>query len=111
MAQKVPQNPSEPTIRPQLEVLENTLTAKKMSVHEKFEFRVIETFGIRGLLGSAVGYGLQYGSSFGNAVSRQVFAFTLDSALHEDSRYFPSNEHGFGRRLKNIGKQVFRQKG
>jgi hypothetical protein len=35
-----------------------------------------------------------------------VFAFGLDSALHEDSRYFPSNETGFGQRLKNVMKQV-----
>ena len=106
-------------------MLENTLTAKQLSVHEKFELRVIETFSIRGLLGSAVeaglqqlrgipyewgggveGYGHRYGSSFGNAVSRQVFAFGLDGALHEDSRYFPSNDHGFERRLKNVAKQV-----
>jgi hypothetical protein len=124
-AQKVPQNPSQPTVPPQPGVLENTLTAKQLNVHEKFELRVIETFGIRGLLGSALGagiaqwagtpkewgggaegYGLRYGSSFGNAVSRQVFAFGLDSVLHEDSRYFPSNETGFGRRLKNVMKQV-----
>jgi len=106
--------------------LENTLTAKQLSVHEKFQIRVIETFGIRGILGSALGsgiaqwagrpyewgggaegYGHRYGSSFGNAISRQVFAFGLDSTLHEDSRYFPSNESDFGRRVKNVLKQVF----
>lgn len=96
-----------------------------MSVRDKFQLRVIETFGIRGFLGSALGagiaqwagvpqewgggaegFGLRYGSSFGNAVSRQVFAFGLDSAFHEDSRYFPSNEKGFGPRVKNVIKQV-----
>ena len=124
-AQKVPQSPSQPTIPPQPGVLENTLTAEQLNVHEKFQLRVIETLSIRGLLGSAIGagiaqlsgtpyewgggaegYGRRYGSSFGNAVSRQVFAFGLDSALHEDSRYFPSNETGFGPRVKNVIKQV-----
>jgi len=110
-AQKIPLDPSQLTIPPQPGVLQDTLTAKQLTVHEKFQLRVVETFGIRGLLGSAVGagitlianvpdewgggadgFGLRYGSSFGNAVSRQVFAFGLDSALHEDSRYFPSNK-------------------
>lgn len=96
-----------------------------MSVHDKFQYRVVETFGIRGFLGSAIGagiaqwagvpkewgggmegFGLRYGSSYGNAVSRQVFAFGLDSAFHEDSRYFPSSESGFGLRAKNVIKQV-----
>ena len=126
VAQIVPQSPSQPILPPQPGILANTLTAKQLDIHEKFQLRVIETFGIRGLLGSALGsgiaqwagrpyewgggaegYGLRYGSSFGNAVSRQVFAFGLDSALHEDSRYFPSNESKFGPRLQNAIKQVF----
>ena len=125
LAQKVPQSPLQPTIPPQPGVLENTLTAKQLSVHEKFQYRVIETFSVRGILGSALGsgiaqwagvphewgggvegYGRRYGSSFGNAISRQVFAFGLDSALHEDPRYFPSNESGFIPRGRNVMKQI-----
>lgn len=125
VAQVVTQNPSEPPVPPQPGILENTLTAKQLSVREKFQIRVVETVGIRGILGSAVGagfaqafgtpqewgggmegFGLRYGSSFGNAVSRQSFAFVLDSAFHEDSRYFPSSETGFGPRIKNVLKQV-----
>ncbi len=107
-------------------ILQSTVTAKQLSVRDKFQLRVVETFGIRGFIGSAVGagiaqwddvpakwgggaggFGFRYGSSFGNAVSRQVFAFGLDSALHEDSRYFPSTESGFVPRVKNVMKQVF----
>ena len=125
VAQKIPPGPSQPTMPPQPGVLKNTLTAKQLSVNEKFQIRVIETVSIRGILGSAVGagiaqwadvpgewgggmkgFGLRYGSSFGNAVSRQVLAFSLDSALHEDSRYFPSNERNFAKRVMNVTKQV-----
>jgi hypothetical protein len=106
-------------------ILENTLTAKKLSRDKKFEYRVVEQFGIRGFLGTAVsagigqgldvpdawgshwdGYGKRYASGFGVGISRQVFALGLDDLLHQDPRYFPSSQVDFGPRLRNVLKQV-----
>lgn len=110
---------------PQPGVLKDTLAAPAMTKGEKFGLRVTQQFTLRGLAGSAIsagisqwtntpaewgqgaeGYGDRYGSSFGSSLSRQVFAFGLDSALHEDPRYFPSTEKRFFPRLKNVLKQV-----
>lgn len=106
-------------------LLRDTLTAKRLTPHEKFEYRVVEQFGIRGFLGTAIsagiaqgldvpeawqshwgGYGKRYASGFGVGMSRQVFALGLDDILHEDPRYFPSSQPGFGPRLVNVLKQV-----
>ena len=99
----------------------NATETAPYSVHDNFNYRVLQSFGLRGLAGPAVGaligqaadvphdwgqgmqgYGTRYASSFGTNLSRQTMAFVLESALHEDSRYFPSKEKGFGKRLKNV---------
>ncbi len=51
-------------------------------------------------------YAERYASGLGNTFSRQVFAFTLDSLLHEDPRYFPSEDRSKGARIKNVLKSV-----
>jgi hypothetical protein len=125
-AQVLPSRPSDPVIAPVPGLLENTLTAPKLTAHEKFHSRVLEQFGWRGLLGTAVsagigqgfdvpdawgphwdGYGKRYASGFALGTTRQVFAFGLDDLLHQDPRYFPSSQVGFKPRLRNVFKQVF----
>jgi hypothetical protein len=107
-------------------LLEGTLTAKQLTAHEKFQYRVIEQLGVRGLLGTAIsagiaqgfdepdawgshwgGYGKRYASGFAVGTSRQVFALGLDDLLHQDPRYFPSSKRGFKPRFGNVLKQVF----
>ena len=124
-AQIVPNQPSDPVIPPTPGLLENTHTAKKLTPDEKFRYGVIEQFGIRGFLGTAIsagigtgldvpeawgphwdGYGKRYASGFAGGVSRQVFALGLDDVLHQDPRYFPSSQVGFVPRLRNVLKQV-----
>jgi hypothetical protein len=96
-----------------------------LTIGEKFKYRVVGSFGIRGLLGNTVGaaigqatntpgewgqgwgaYGERYASGLGGTLSRQVFAFTLESALHEDPRYFPSQERSKRARVRNVLKSV-----
>jgi hypothetical protein len=98
-----------------------TLTAKPFTVAEKFDYNVVQTFGLRGFgaaaIGAAIaqaadvphdwgqgfeGYATRYGSSFGTNLSRQTMALGLEMALHEDPRYFPSTEKGLAARMKNI---------
>jgi hypothetical protein len=98
-----------------------TLTAKPFSVAEKFDYRVIQSFGLRGFGAAAVGGGIaqaadvphewgqgfegyakRYASSFGTNLSRQTMAFGLEAALREDPRYFPSTEKGLRVRMKNV---------
>lgn len=116
--------PSDPAIR-QPGIPRNTLTAPPLSVAEKFRYRIVDEFSVRGAVGNLVGaaigqatntpaewgqgwgaYGERYASGFGSTLSRQMFAFTLESALHEDPRYFPSTETTTGARLKNALKYV-----
>jgi hypothetical protein len=98
-----------------------TLTATPFSMGEKFDYRVVQSFGLRGFGGAALGagvaqwadvphewgqgfsgYATRYGSAFGTNLSRQSMAFVLESTFHEDPRYFPSREKGFKARLKNV---------
>lgn len=128
-SQIVSNHPSDPVIPPTPGLLEDTLTAKKLTPNEKFHYGVIEQFGVRGFLGTAVsaaiaqgfevpeawgphwdGYGKRYASGFANGLSRQVFALGLQDILHEDPRYFPSSESGFTPRLRNVLKQVLIEK-
>lgn len=111
---------------PQPGILQNTMTAEPLTIAGKFQVRVVQSFGIRGFLGAAVGAALgqatntphewgqggwgfayRYASDFGNNLDRQVFAFTLESIFHEDPRYFPSTEKTTGARIKNVIKQTF----
>ena len=67
-----------------------TMTATRLSVHEKFEYRIVQSFGLRGFAGAVVGaaigqardvphewgqeaggYGTRYASGFGTNLSRQ----------------------------------------
>ena len=98
-----------------------TQPATPFTVPEKFKYRVVQSLGFRGLaggvLGAAIGQGLdvpdewgqgfsglatRYGSSVGGNITRQSMAFVLESAFHEDPRYFPSEEKGFKARTKNV---------
>jgi hypothetical protein len=114
-----------PVIPPTPGLLERTLTAETLTSHEKFKYRVVEQFGIRGFLGTAIsagigegldipdawgphwdGYAKRYASGFGLGISRQVFALGLDDILHQDPRYYPSSQLRSGPRLENVLKQV-----
>ncbi len=100
-------------------------TTPPLTAAEKFRYRIIDEFGIRGVIGNLAGaaiaqatntpaewgqgwgaYGKRYASGFGTTLSRQLFAFTLETALHEDPRYFPSTETTFGARVKHALKYV-----
>jgi len=91
-----------------------------LNVAQKFNYRVTQAFGIRGFFQAAVGAGLnqvrdvphewgegsvgfgeRFGSSFGQHLVDQTMEFTLESALHEDPRYFPSHEKGAGARIRH----------
>jgi hypothetical protein len=107
------------------QLLHNTVSAPPLTAGGKFHYRILSLFGPRDLIGLALGagiatgfevpkewgrggsgYGLHYANGLGIALTRQSFAWGLDSAFHEDPRYFPSQEHGFIRRVNNVFKQV-----
>jgi hypothetical protein len=52
------------------------------------------------------GYAERFGSGFAGNVSRQTFAFVLESAFHEDPRYFASEDSSVRDRVLNALKQV-----
>ncbi len=98
-----------------------TKVVRPLSIREKFDYRVVQTFGLRGYLGPGVGAAIgqaedrpkewgggvsgfagRYGSAFATNFSRQTMTFTMESALHEDPRYFPSEDSGFKARLKSV---------
>ena len=105
--------------------LRGTISAPQFTVAEKFDYRVVQSFGLRNLvgaaMGAAIGQGLdtpgewgqglggfahRYASGFSGTFSRQAFAFALETALREDPRYFPlSRGKGFKRRTLNALKQ------
>jgi hypothetical protein len=111
---------------PQPGQLANTMQAPPLSVGDKFKTDVTQTLGLRGLLGAAVGasigqgtntpgewgqgggaYGKRFASSVAGSLSRQTLSFGLESALHEDPRYFPSTQHTKKARIWNVVKQTF----
>lgn len=55
----------------------------------------------------ARGFGLRYGSGFGARVTRETITFGAAALLHEDNRYFRSQETGTGRRLKYAIESTF----
>lgn len=88
--------------------LQGTISAPQLTVGEKFEYRIVQSFGLRNFVGAAIGaaigqrlnsphewgqgvggYAERYASSFAGTFSRETFAFTLEAALREDPRYFP----------------------
>lgn len=101
------------------------MQAAPLSVGRKFKVDVVQSFGFRGLLGAAIGasigqatntpgewgqgadaYGERFASSLGGSLSRQTFSFVLETALHEDPRYFPSTERTKKARFWNVVKQT-----
>jgi hypothetical protein len=124
-AQIVPSQPRDPVLPPTPGLLKDTLTATKLSPHQKFQNRVVQQFGLRGVLGTAIsagigqgynvpeewgphwdGYGKRYASGFGMGITRGAIALGLEGLLHQDPRYFPSSRAGFRNRLRNVFKQV-----
>lgn len=103
----------------------NTQSAPPFTVRDKFEYRVVQTFGLRGFMGAALsagigqwedsphewgqgvgGYADRYGSAFAGNLSRQTFAWILESSFREDPRYFPSEDTSMKQRALNALKQV-----
>lgn len=121
---KPDQNP--PGQQPDVLRLPNTVKAPPFTVADKFSYRVVQSFGLRGLGGSLIGaaigqardaphewgqgvegFATRYGSGVAGNLSRQTFAFVLESAFHEDPRYFPSEDKSNKQRMLNAVKQVF----
>jgi hypothetical protein len=50
--------------------------------------------------GGLEGYGYRYGDAFAQHIVRRTIQFGVAAALHEDNRYFVSNQYGFFRRVK-----------
>jgi hypothetical protein len=105
--------------------LPNTVSARPFTVADKLDYSVVQSFGLRGVAGSAIsaaigqarnspyewgqgvqGYAERFGSGFAGNLSRQSFAFVIESALHEDPRYFPSEDKSGKQRVLNALKQV-----
>jgi hypothetical protein len=103
----------------------NTQSAPPFTVRDKFDYRVVQSFGLRGFAGAAIGAAIgqaedspkewgqgirgfaeRYGSGFAGNASRQTFAWVLESAFREDPRYFPSEEKSKKQRVLNALKQV-----
>ena len=106
--------------------LPDTVSAPPFTVADKFSYRVVQSFGLRGFVGAGIsaaigqahdsphewgqgvgGFAERYGSGFAGNLSRQSFAFVLESAFHQDPRYFPSEDKGAKLRILNAFKQVF----
>jgi hypothetical protein len=102
------------------------MQAAPLSVGGKFHSRIVQSLGLRGVLGAAIGasigqgtntpgewgqgaegFGKRFASGFGGNVARQSFTFALEAATHEDPRYFPSTETAKKARLWNVVKQTF----
>lgn len=120
-----PPQPGQTASPPNPLQLPHSQSAPPLTVGEKFDYRVIETFGFRGLLGAAVGaaigqgldtpgawgegvagYATRFASGYGGTITRQGMAFVMDTAFHEDSRYFPSEDKSFKARTVNALKQT-----
>ncbi len=105
--------------------LPNTIAAPPLTIGDKFDYRVVQSFGLRGFVGAGIaaaigqgsgtpsewgggveGFAKRYGSGFAGNLSRQSFSFVIESALHEDPRYFPSEGQPFKMRVLNSLKQV-----
>lgn len=120
-----PQPGQTKTTQAPLTSLPNTISARPFTVADKADYRVVQSFGLRGVLGASVGaaigqagnrphewgqgvegYAERFGSGFAGNVSRQTFAFLIESVTHEDPRYFPSEDKSTKQRIVNALKQV-----
>jgi hypothetical protein len=109
----------------ELEKLPDTMSAPPFTVADKFDYRFVQSLGLRGWGGAAIGAAIgqarnsphewgqgvggfttRFASGFGGNLSRQTFAFVLESAFHEDPRYFPSEDKSKKLRALNAVKQV-----
>ncbi len=106
--------------------LSKTVSAPSFTVRDKFEYRVVQSFGARGFIGALFGAAIgqadnsphewgqgvrgfaeRYGSGVAGNLSRQTFAFVLESSFHEDPRYFPlTQDKTMKERAVNALKQV-----
>lgn len=105
--------------------LTKTVSAPSFTVRDKFDYRIVQSFGLRGFAGAFIGASIgqaensphewgqgvegfaeRYASGFAGNLSRQSFAFVLESAFHEDPRYFPSEDRSKKYRMYNALKQV-----
>jgi hypothetical protein len=120
------QSPQASTEKPGgLEDLRKTVSAPAFTVRDKFDYRVVQSFGARGLVGALFGAAIgqadnsphewgqgvhgfaeRYGSGLAGNLSRQTFAFVLESSFREDPRYFPSEDRTKKYRALNAAKQV-----
>jgi len=90
------------------------------SWHSKLQFHAVSAYGPAALAGSAayvgvlqeldfprewgqggLGYSKRLGSTLAYAGVRNLIGFGLDTALHQDPRYYRSSESGFWRRTKH----------
>lgn len=55
----------------------------------------------------AEGYAKRYASEFGDNAAHQYFGFALQTAFHEDPRYFPSVDRSAKARIKSVIRQTF----
>lgn len=131
-AQTVPAQPGQlPSSQPQQQNvpdvlrLPTTVSAPPFTIADKFDYRIVQAFGLRALVGTAIGaaigqatttpyewgggvegFAKRYASGFGGNLARQSFAFVLESTLREDPRYFPSEGEPVKVRFMNALKQV-----
>jgi hypothetical protein len=114
------QTPSNP-----LTSLPKTVSARPFTISDKLDYRVVQSLGLRGFGGASVsaaigqarnspyewgqgaeGFTKRFASGFAGNMTRQTFAFALESAFHEDPRYFPSKDKSGRERILNALKQV-----
>jgi hypothetical protein len=95
-------------------------TSEPLSMSGKFTYHAVRAVGPMALLGSAAyagilqeadtpekwgqganGYGLRFGSTVACSVIHGALAFGLDSALHQDPRYYRAGGTGFWRRTRH----------
>ena len=101
-------------------------SVQPLSPKEKLEFCLNATFGPVGLLGSglsagvdqwrdypkewgqgAEGYGRRFAASLGQRTVENSLRFVTTTALHEDPRYFASDQKSFSRRVRHAIASVF----
>jgi hypothetical protein len=123
---QLPNSSQTPAQQPNgLEDLSKTVSAPSFTVHDKFDYRIVQTFGARGLVGALFGaaigqaensphewgqgvqgFAKRYASGLAGNLSRQTFEFVLETSFHEDPRYFPSEDRSKKYRVFNALKQV-----